>query len=52
MAMMTSGAANPDDAFDLDVTLVDTALPVSLRDASEGGCGSTCSSNSCTSGLA
>ncbi|MEU6756258.1 FxLD family lanthipeptide [Streptomyces sp. NPDC046685] len=45
MAMMTIGVAVADEAFDLDVSLVESAPAVSTRDASEGGCGSTCSSS-------
>lgn len=53
MAMMTTGSASADrDMFELDVTLVESAPAVSQRDASEGGCGATCGSNSCTSNVA
>lgn len=51
MAMMTTGVAAADHAFDLDVTLVETAPAISPRDASDGGCGAP-SANSRTLSVA
>lgn len=51
MDMMTTGVAAAVDAFDLNVTLVETAPAISIQDASDGGCGAT-STNSCSSSVA
>ncbi|MFI5831960.1 hypothetical protein ACIA6C_32695 [Streptomyces sp. NPDC051578] len=36
----------------MNVTLVERAPAVVLRDASKGGCGATCTSSSCPPGVA
>ncbi|WP_432008821.1 FxLD family lanthipeptide [Streptomyces bacillaris] len=37
------------DPFDLDIVVIDSGKPIGTVANSDGGCGATCASGSCTS---